>query len=213
MKHDRAGVAGVVDGPVEGMRHGNVQFFHRLVQRQLILAVAQIEKVVKLLEIIIQQRIGEGTRNLVVGHVPLKLREIHIAPGAEHRAHLHAVLRFRAPFHKLPEHFREGLSSLPELIHSDVHDLQDFEVKSSIDDRLNETRKLTQGPQPAVQLYRPDLYNFKRKLFDLSGLSFRALIPFQVKYNVPRAVIGRGFHSVKIFHIKKRTAGTGKSPL
>ena len=48
-----------------------------------------------------------------------------------------------------------------------------------------------------------DFYDFKRKRADLPGLAFRALIPFQIKDNIPRAVIGRGFHVLIDFHTRK----------
>lgn len=114
----------------------------------------------------------------MISHIPLKLRQIHGAPGTE------AILLLTAPCKETVHNHIKGFSLLAQLCHIHVCHFRYLKMHLFINlgpDQLVKRSCLFKIP---VQLYCSDFYDFKRKMLHRIFLSIGTLVPFQIKNNV-----------------------------
>ena len=114
----------------------------------------------------------------MISHIPLKLGQIHGAPGAE------AVLLFPAPGKETVHNYIKGFSPLTQLRHIHVCYFRYLKMHLFINlgpDQLVERSCLFKIP---VQLHCSDFYDFKGKMLHRIFLPIGTLVPFQIKNNV-----------------------------
>ena len=178
-------VAGVVKRLVKGPFFRNTQLPHRRIQSRFLLPVLP-EQAVQLLDIIVEQGVGERIFHAEIGQVFLKLRQVHGTPGAVDR-------RLPAPLFKICHNLLERPPLLHQLIHSHVGDLRNFIMKFPVYLRPHQLAERGDHFHVLVQLYRPDLDDLKRQMRSRQFFSIWILIPLQVKYYI-------FFHNGKIIY-------------
>ena len=85
---------------------------------------------------------------------------------------------------KVPDDSHKRLTVAFQLGHVHMGYLGDPVVHLRIDPRPDQTAKLPGLLKRFIQADRSDFYNFKRKMVNRPLFSVRALIPFQIQYNI-----------------------------
>ena len=112
----------------------------------------------------------------MVADVSLKLQEIQRTPGT-------VVCVRAAPFPESFKNRRKEIGTFKRL-RIDMHDFLCFTVQTQIDRRPDILMKTVCLNFLTIQLYGADLQYLKRKIVQFMFLAVRALVPFQIKYDV-----------------------------
>ena len=113
----------------------------------------------------------------MVYHIPLQLCQIHAPPGTEDR-------RLLAPLHELLHDLLKGPSVPVQLVHGNMGHLGNDIMQLPVHAGADQPVELGYLLHFFVELHSSDLKNLKRQMIQGCFLSCRALVPFQIKYNV-----------------------------